>query len=241
MRKMIPIKNLARGWVELLGLLVFLFVTLASLVMPLVYTPLGTAKYAPAFNAALSVGTGGLVSFLFYYLVNYRSDRRRRNLFRGSVQAAYTESKRAIAQAIIMASWKGGRSDLRADSNTIDLALTVSGFRSLFEGGRESHEGYYAFQNEMISRTPGYDEIIFNLRVLVRATERLIDNGAVDDKRTYELFVRLGTTVERIERNGPGYDESKLLCAFIWEVFAGWNFVDGDLGYDPIQQTIDKL
>ena len=129
-----------------------------------------------------------------------------------------------------MASQKGGRSDLQADSRTIDMAVTVQGFRSFFEGGREGHEGYYAFQNEMTSRTSEYDEIVFNLQVLVRATERLVDNGTVDDERTYDLFVRLGTTVERIERNGPGYDESKLLCSFIWEIFAGWNFVDGDLG-----------
>src|SRR5258706_14533949 len=113
---MIPIKRLVCGWPELLGFLAFLVITVASLVMPLAYTSLGTAKYAPTFNATLSVGTGGLVSFLFYYLVNYRSDRRRRDLLRGSVQTGYTEAKRAIAQAIIMASQKGGRSDLRADT-----------------------------------------------------------------------------------------------------------------------------
>ena len=93
----------------------------------------------------------------------------------------------------------------------------------------------------MDSQTPEFDEIVFNLRTIARAAERLIDNGAVDDPSTYQFFVRLSVLVERIERNGPGYDESKLLCSFIWDVFAGWNFVSGDLGYDPIERAIEKL
>ncbi len=111
----------------------------------------------------------------------------------------------------------------------------------MFKDGRESNEGYYAFQNEMSSRTPEYDEIVFNLNVIARAAERLIDRSAVEDRRTYEFFVRLSTLVERIERNGPGYDESKPLCRFIWEIFAGWNIIDGDVGYDPIERTIQNL
>jgi hypothetical protein len=142
---------------------------------------------------------------------------------------------------VIYASQRGGRRDLSADSATIEQALTIRGFKSLFEGGRESDEGYYAFGNEMSSRTPKYDEIVFNLKVIVRATERLIDQSAVEDRRTYDFFVRLSALVERIERNGPGYDESKPLCGFIWEIFAGWNFIDGAVGYDPIERAIQNL
>lgn len=232
---------LVRRWPEMLGFSFFVGLSGTALVLPLVCEALGTARYAPEFSAALSIGTGGVVSFLFYYLVNERLERRRRRLLRNSVQDAYWEAKRNIALAVIHASQKGGRKDLSADSETIDRALTVPGFRSLFEGGRENDEGFYAFMNEMSARTPEYDEIVFNLKVIGRAAERLIDNGAVDDRRTYGFFVRLGTMIERIQLSGPGYDESKLLCGLIWEMFAGWNFIDGHLGHDPIQRVIDRL
>lgn len=228
-------------WPEMVAIAVFVGLSAASLVLPFTFPTLGTAKYAAAFNAALSIGTGGVVSFLFYYLVNVRLERRHRNLLRGSVQGTYREAKQNIALAVIHASQKGGRRDLSADITTINQALTMQGFKSLFEGGHEGDEGYYAFQNEMSSRTPEYDEIVFNLKVIARAAERLIDSSAVEDRRTYEFFVRLSTLVERIERNGPGYEESKPLCSFIWEIFAGWNFIDGDVGYDPIERTIQNL
>jgi hypothetical protein len=45
----------------------------------------------------------------------------------------------------------------------------------------------------------------------------------------------------RLERCEPGYDESKPLCAFIWEIFAGWHWVEGYRGYDIIEKMIDDI
>jgi hypothetical protein len=213
----------------------------ASLWLPFSSPIFLSPRYAALLSTLASVGTGGLVSFGFYYLVNVRLERRRRSVLRASVHGTYREAKRNIALAVIHASQKGGRKDLSADSKTVDDVLTTEGFRRTFEGGQEGHEGYYAFQNQMDSRTPEYDEIVFNLKIIARAADRLIDHGAVNDERTYAFFVGLSTLIERIDRNGPGYDESKPLCAFIWEVFARWNFVDGDVGHDPIERAIQKL
>ncbi|MDQ2860585.1 MAG: hypothetical protein M3T55_07655 [Pseudomonadota bacterium] len=185
-----------------MAIVVFVGLFTASLTLPFAILSLGAAKYAATFNAALSIGTGGIVSFLFYYLVNGRLERKRRNLLRGSVQGIYREAKYNIVLAVINASQKGGRMDLSADLTTIEQALTTQGFKSLFEGGHEGDEGYYAFQNEMSSRTPEYDEVVFNLKVIARAAERLIDQSAVEDRCTYDFFVRLSALVERIERNG---------------------------------------
>lgn len=230
-----------KGRFELVALTFFTALCGASLILPPRLSPATNAEYAQTFNAMLSVGTSGLASLLFYYLVSERLERRRRSLLRNSVQASYRVAKRNIALAMIQASRLGGRTDLTGDQATIDRALAPEGFKALFKGGQEAHEGYYAFENQMSEKTWEYDEIVFNLKVLARAVERLIDGGAVGDQASYDFFVRLRTSIARIERNGPGYDESKLLCGFLWEVFAGWNFIDGDLGYDPIQRTIDKL
>lgn len=37
------------------------------------------------------------------------------------------------------------------------------------------------------------------------------------------------------------YDESKALCRFVWEIFAGFNFIDGDRGYDIIEKMINDI
>jgi hypothetical protein len=200
---------------------------------------LSDAQYAPAFNAALSIGTSGIVAFTFYYVVDERLERRRLLLVRQGALRAYRDAKHNIAIAIIHASNKGGRHDLAADLDTIDKVLTTAGFKELFENGREADEGFYAFQNQMSDRTPEFDEILFNLKSMARAFERLVDAGGFDDDKSYDLFVRLDSVIRRIEHNGAGYDESKLLCRFIWEVFAGWHLIDGYLGYDRIEQALE--
>jgi hypothetical protein len=38
-----------------------------------------------------------------------------------------------------------------------------------------------------------------------------------------------------------GYEEEKQLGKLIWEIFAGWSFVDGYRERDPIQEAIDLI
>ena len=45
----------------------------------------------------------------------------------------------------------------------------------------------------------------------------------------------------RIRSNGAGYDESKQLCSFIWEIFAGWDPIDGYVQHDEVQEMIGRL
>lgn len=228
-----------RRWPEWFAFAFFLALSLGSLLGPLLSRDLAGAQYALAFNTALSVGTSGVVSFIFYYVVNERIERRRRELVRNGALRAYRDAKRHIVIAVLHASQKGGRTDIHADTETIDGALTLEGFRALFSEGREADEGFYAFQNQMSDQTPEYDEIIFNLRAIGRAFDRMIDNTAIDDPNAYDRFVRLDALVRRIEHNGAGYDESKALCSLVWQIFAGWSTIDGWLDHDPIERAIE--
>lgn len=228
-------------WPEAVTIAFLAAAFIISLTLPLMVPDLGTTKYAAAFNAVLSMATGGLVSFTFYYIVNERLERHRRRLIRKSLEKTYVEAKRHIAYAILHASRRGGRTDLNASSDMVEAVLTVSGFRRLFDGGREADEGFYAFQNEMSYPNTEFDEILFNLKSIARASERLIDNNAVDDENLYDFLVRLSSIIQRVDRNGTGYDESKLLCGFILEMFRGCNSINGDVGHDPIMHAIRSV
>jgi hypothetical protein len=232
------IANKAPEWALVVA---FVVLTAGALVVPLWQPQFAGVQYAPSLNAALSIGTGGLTSLVFYYVMTERVERRRRRLLREGLRSTYSEAKRNIAFAVVFASQKGGRTDLQADSLTINRALTIQGFRAMFEDGSQADEGFYAFQNQMHDRTPEYEEIIFNLKIISRALERIVDSHRIDDVQTYKFFVRTSAFIERIQRNGPGYDESKPLCSLVWEMFAGWNAIDGERGYDPIERAIARL
>lgn len=227
-----------RRWLEWLVLLCFVLLTGGSLVALSLLPSEEVGRYAASLNVALAIGTSGVVAFIFYYVVSERIEARRRDLVKQVSLRSYRNAKRDIALAVIQASRKGGRNDLVADSQTIERALTTEGFKELFDGGCEADEGFYAFQNQMSDPTPEYDEIVLNLQIIGRAVDRLVDANLVEDPTSYNFLVRLDAMLKRIERNGAGYDESKLLCSFIWQIFAGWNFIDGHLGYDPIERAI---
>ncbi len=227
-----------RRWLEWIALLCFAFFTGASLVALSAFPSAQVERYTPTLNVALAIGTSGIVAFIFYYVVSERIEVRRRDLVKQGALRSYRNAKRDIALAVVQASRKGGRTDLVADRSTIERALTVDGFKALFDGGQEADEGFYAFQNQMSDPTPEYDEVVLNLQIIGRAIDRLIDANLLDNPEAYNSLIRLDAMLRRIERNGAGYDESKLLCTFIWQIFTGWNFIDGNLGYDPIERAI---
>ena len=80
---------------------------------------------------------------------------------------------------------------------------------------------------------------MFNLKLIGKSAERLIIYNNFNSKNSYDCFVSIDGLTMRIQRNGPGYDESKLLCRCIWEMFAGWNISDGAIGCDSIERQIE--
>lgn len=231
-----PRRLAADTWLDGLWFGFFLFLSIFA-IAGLILAPAEDLRADPFLNALLSIGTGGVVSFVFYFVVSNRTERRRRRVVREGNLSAYRVAKHNIAVAILSASQQGGRKDIDVDTDTVDKCLTISGFRALFEGGREADEGFYAFQNEMHNETPEFAEIVLNLRIIETAAERLVLSGVVPDEDVYKRLVSLSHVIRRIESNGAGYDESKRLCQFIWEMFGGWNWRDGQLDRDPIEEA----
>jgi hypothetical protein len=194
--------NFRRRWLEWIIFVFFVVIALGAVIAQLTLPALTVEKYLAVINAVLSIGTSGVVAFIFYYVVSEGLERRKREFIRQSVLRTYCDAKRNIALAIIHASQKGGRDELSADTETIDRVLTVAGFKDLFKDGRKANEGFYAFQNQMSDDTPEYSEIVFNLKIMGRAFDRLLDTGHVDDARSYDFFVRLDALLRRIEYKG---------------------------------------
>ncbi|OWU86545.1 hypothetical protein ATO6_07085 [Oceanicola sp. 22II-s10i] len=136
---------------------------------------------------------------------------------------------------------KGGRTDLDASPDTINKLLSVEGFKESFSGGREADEGFYAFENQMSDDTPEFQDIVLNLEILARQIEFVLHNQTIDDQNLFDFFKRLELVLLRLRYSSPGYDESKPLCSFIYQIFSGWSPIDGYLGYDVVDKMIDDI
>lgn len=197
--------------------------------------------WADAFAVATNLLAGGLVAFLFYFLVVHLPEARKKSIIKRNLQRIYRSIKEDILWAVVHASIKGGRRDLTPDFETIEKLMAPSGFKDAFMGGREADEGFYAFQNQMHDDTPQFRRIVQCLQMLSKQIEFVLHNYSIVEQDVFDFFKRLELLLMQLQANGPGYDESKPLCGFIWDVYAGWDWVDGDKGYDRIQKMISDL
>jgi hypothetical protein len=99
----------------------------------------------------------------------------------------------------------------------------------------------YAFENQMMERTTEFEELVLNLRILSNHFNYILTNYQIKGQETFNYFKGLEIFLIKLQFSKPGYDESKPLCRFIWEVFAGWSFVSGARDYDIIEKAITEL
>lgn len=203
---------------------------------------LSSIKWWPdLFAVATNLLAGGLVSFLFYYLVVHIPEARKKSIIKANLQKMYRRIKLDIAWAIVQASIKGGRRDLTPSLDFVESLLSPDKFKQAFDGGQESDEGFYAFENQMGDETPEYRQIVRRLTMLSKQIEFVLHNYSIEDQSAFDFFKRLELLLMSLQDDGPGYDEAKPLCRFIWEIYAGWNWIEGDVGHDPIERMIGGL
>lgn len=193
------------------------------------------------YSASTSVLGGVVGSIIIYLIVVHFPERKKRKITKKFFKKFYREIKEDILLEVISASINGGRKDLVADQSTIARLLTIEGFRETFKGGSEGNEGFYAFRNWISDDVAEYREIVLNLRLLARQIEYLLHNYPISDARIFSFFKRLENFLIKLEAVGPGYNEEKLLSRFIWEIYAGTNIIDGFIGYDVVERTIEEM
>lgn len=206
------------------------------------YTAVASQKWwADSFAVLTNLLAGGLVSFLFYFLVVVIPERRRRGIVKANLLQIYRNIKEDMLASVVQASIKGGRTDLSGYHEEIIELMSPVAFKEAFSHGREADEGFYAFENQMKYDTDEYRRIVLNLEMLAKQIEFLLHNYSIDDQGLFNFFKRLEIVLRRLQTNGPGYDEAKPLCRFIWEIYAGWNWDDEYTGKDRVEEMISSL
>lgn len=193
------------------------------------------------FSILLNLLSGGLISFLFYFLVVVLPERRKKEMIKRNLKKVYIGIKEDLLWQIIFASQKGGRRDLVASSETIERLLDIEGFRNAFQGGREGDEGWYAFCNHMSEDNSELEAILLTLRILRKQIEYILYNFEIDDSDSFDAMKRIESYLVHLETTKAGYDEPKALCGFLYSLFSGWNIIEGYRDYDHIQKTIEEL
>ena len=185
---------------------------------------------------------GFIVSCIFYFLVVFIPERRKRNIIRSNSVKHYERIKRDILSEIISASSNGGMKDLHNDDPTIQKLLTIDGFRDVFLNGCENaDEGYYAFLNYISEDVPEFREIVLNLQILKDQIEFILQNYPIADQEVFDFFKGLESYLTRFETTGRNDEDQKVLSRLILVIFTGYSIVAPNRDYDIIEKMIKDI
>lgn len=197
----------------------FVLNTLALIALLVVQFTFGSelrkAWWPDLFGILTSILTGGIISFLFYFLVVLVPANRKKSIIKTNLTKMYRSIKRDILWQIVFASVKGGRTDLSTSIEDVDNLLSIDAFKAAFAHGREADEGFYAFENQISHETYEFREIVLNLQVLSKQIDYVLSNYEIEDQSAFDFFKRLEAFLLRMPYLKPGYDESKALCGFV--------------------------
>lgn len=185
-------------------------------------------------SIVFSLSVGYLVSLFFWFLVVYFPDRTRRLILRDNLRRRYQDFRESTIQILLWASI--GTHDLQLPKELCDHRK----FREFFEENEKRH--WYAALNGLQGTKERMDELLLELELFAGEVSYVLNNVNIQDAKVHSFFKRLSENIYRLKNSTVySYDQVKSLGNFIWTIHARWNFIDGKLENDVIQDMIDAL
>ena len=181
-----------------------------------------------------SLSVGFIVSSIFYFLVVYMPEYRRRNMVRERLKNQYIQFKMSCINTFLIIS------NSQEHSNKEEL-LNLIEFRRYFKKENKNGENRWGAVANCLQENEYYlKEVIYYLQMLneeIRYARNAID---LNDPEVFDLLNRLSQLIMRMELTGKEYDDVKSLCRFLWSIFTGWDWAKGYSESDTIKDIIGR-
>ena len=185
-------------------------------------------------NMINSLSVSFVVSSIFYFLVVYMPEYKRRSIVRESLYNQYKQFKMSCINTFLIIS------DSQEYSDKEEL-LNLSEFRRYFkEDNKKGDNRWSAVANSLQENEYYLKEVIYYLRILneeIRYTRNTIH---LNDPEVFDFLNRLSQLIVRMESTERDYNDIKSLCRFLWSIFTGWNWIEGYRESDLIKDMIGR-
>lgn len=177
-------------------------------------------RFSTGNTILFNFSVGFLVSMVFYLLIVWFPDRRRKNLIKKNLGEQYQFFKKDTIQILLAACKTRYKKDL-----TKKLMEQVE-FRNYFnEHVNESQVRWDIVMGGLDDRL--LKDLLVEFELLLREVTYVRNNVNIEDPNVFSFFQRLSQTVYRMKNTTLEYEDVKLLLGFLWQLFAGWSFIDG--------------
>jgi len=128
-------------------------------------------------------------------------------------------------------------------SYTGDLPIDLtnqSEFRMFFkESVSDSQNRWHVVLNNLNDRL--LQELLVEFEILLNEVTYVLNNVTFEDPNVFSFFKRLSQAVYKMKNTTLDYDDVKHLSGFLWELFAGWSFIDGYREDDIVAVMIKEI
>lgn len=199
------------------------------------YAPCSTwPNAAPGYKILYDLAVGTFVTLVFYFLVVRLPDYRKRLRFKKLIVEQYRSFKISCISLML------GMADGSYSAGHPETLISQHEFKEYFQA--QNHSG----EDRWSKIANSLDE--YHVRQLLKAFEKFRDDIAfflnnvdVPDDKPFEFLNRLSDVIFQVRDTTTDYDDIKSLCRFLWEMFAGWDWVGGYRKSDIIQDMIDAV
>ena len=177
---------------------------------------------------------GCVITVVFFWILVRLPEHRKRERIKKSFRQQYRVFKLACIENFLAVA------DGSFDSRQTEMLLSIEEFRRYFKEG----VGYGKVRWDEVANkmTPYYlDVTLSRMESLRQEISFVIHNTDVSDAETFEFLKRLSQAM-LMQRNATlDYDSIKSFLGFFWNLFAGWDWIEGYRARDIVEEMADAI
>ena len=186
------------------------------------------------YKVIYDLAVASVTSLFFYWLVVRLPAYQRRQRIKRSLAARYRQFKEDCISVML------GVADGSYEGDLVETLVDQHKFRAYFkEKVSASETRFDAFLNKLDQGS--LRELMTFLEILRDEIVLVLGTTDIPSDEPFEFLKRLSAAIRSLRGTTLDYDETKPLERFIWEVFAGWDWIAGYRKRDIVQEMIDSM
>jgi hypothetical protein len=186
------------------------------------------------YKVIYDLGIGALVSLAFYFLVVRLPEYQRRQRLKRSLELHYRAFRLNCIEIMLAVA------DSRVPGGQAETLLDPAEFKKYFKQKvTPDKERWHEFMNNL------NEFYLVRLQTLMEQLRDelmfVLNNTDIPKDEPFEFLKRLSAAIYSMKSVTIGYDEIKPLAGFLWNVFAGWDWIEGYRKGDIVKKMIDEI
>lgn len=179
-------------------------------------------------------GAGCVITVVFYWLLGRLPEQRKRDRIKKSLRAQYRAFKLSCIENFLAVADGGFEGGLP------EKLLSVDRFRDYFkEQVKPDRNRWHDVANNM---TPFYLAVTLSrMEILRNEISFAMHSTDLSEEEAFDFLKRLSNAII-LQRNATtDYDSIGSFLGFFWNLFAGWDWIEGYRGRDIVEEMIESI